>query len=142
VTLDSLALVFDTHRAQITRCNGMSGRQILTRTILVPILDAKTIPAMKAMKREDERPLIYRLMTTVGCDAFVAQFYIDFYEEYETSLQQYRDDEAWAVANGEEGVTVKAGVELPMTEKCAPPRYAPPKGHPKATENGGYCCVS
>jgi len=98
VTLDSLALTFDISRPEITRCNGMSGRQILTQSILVPLstnaVTPRTMERMEVSRRDD--PAV-RFMHEVGCDIYVATCYMSLYEDYADAVKGYHDDEAWEI---------------------------------------------
>jgi len=100
VTLDSLALAFDISRPEITRCNGMTGRQILTPSILVPISSRLKLGETDIKRMETREPAdnVARFMRECSCDIFVAQCYLVLYpDSYVEAVKGYREDEAWEI---------------------------------------------
>jgi len=100
VSLDSLALVFDISRPEITRCNGMSGRQILTPSILVPITAGLAVGSSQRIQSRGPAADVPRFMKEVGSDECSAKAYLSLYPgSYEDAVEEYRLDEEWGKEN-------------------------------------------
>ena len=102
-TVDSLALQFDTSRAAITRANGMTGRQILTDTVLIPVTDLQlseeeaqgSLPVTIDEGADSRSGLISRFALEMDCDYNTADFYLGFEEDYDRAVGQYHADKEW-----------------------------------------------
>ena len=116
VTMDSLSLAFDTSWPQITRCNGITGKQILTDSLLVP-LSASTygIPLLADSRQtdrialqQDEKTLeeqrLCRFMRESGCtDAMAAHFYLAEASSFEEAVALFKEDKDWGERHAHDG---------------------------------------
>ena len=132
VSIDSLALCFDLNRAQITRCNGMSGQQILTSSILVPLAGSVHAGRSCSSSRQtgrvsvtgSEKTLkqqqISQLSRKVGCNPCAAHFYLNECGTYEDAVAQYKADKEWGEQNGTAVMGIPVGeVEKTGSESCS-----------------------
>lgn len=117
VTLESLALTFDLSWPQITRCNGITGRQILTDSILVPLSSTTYGVALvdrqtdRIAQQQDEKTLeeqkLCRFMRESGCaDAMAAHFYMTEAKTFEEAVALFKEDKEWGERNAPRGIPV------------------------------------
>jgi hypothetical protein len=127
ISFDSVSLAFDLKWPQLTRCNGLTGRQILTDSLLVPLSPASTYGVSlltdsrqsthRIALQQDEATLeaqrLSKFLRDSGCgDPMAGRFYLSEAGSFEEAVALAKEDREWGERHAGHG-----GIMQPKEEE-------------------------